>query len=177
MILAAFDLDALIPLIVGIFWVVAQIAGAAAKKKPPTIQPRRIDPDEDPFAEMMRNFRGAKEFDLPPPPRPEPEPELEIIPLPLPPEPVKVPEPEPVEMPEVNIRPTMSSFKTAMPSMKLPSMSLSIQGAGKSGSGASKAGSIIDPANKQTLRRAVLAHIILESPKGMPAGEKLSISD
>lgn len=165
-ILAAFDLDALIPLIIGIFWVVAQLAGAAKKKAPPAspLKENR-EPEEYPLSDLMRRLGGVQEFKIPKPPKPEPV--VDVAPLPQPP--VQVPEPEPVTVPDIDVRPTMSSFKTAMPSMKLPAMNLNFQTLEKSGSGFPKVGKIIDPTDKQTLRRAILGHIILGSPKGLPA--------
>lgn len=191
MILAAIDLDALIPLIVGVFWVVAQIAGAVKKKSAPPFKANPQDgsgkprpaPEtaegeapEDPFADLMRKLGGVQEFKVPVPPEPVGRPaeparpeglappiKPEVIGRAMPPAEPNLS--EPVDVPGVDIRPTMKSFKTAMPSMKLPAMRF--QGLGKSSRGFPKAGKIIDPSDQQTLRRAILGHIILGKPKAM----------
>ena len=78
MMLAAIDLDSLFPLLIGLIWVIAQIAGAGAKKKkkaaPRPSPVRRPDGEtsEDPFADFMRRLGGVQEFELPRPPEPEP---------------------------------------------------------------------------------------------------------
>ncbi len=173
------EAEGFIWLIVGVFWVIAQIAGAA-KKKPPQ-RPASDDAEErfeDPFGDLMRKLGGAQEFKIPTPPEPKEikterpwEPgDIEALPdvqpvrraKPLP-KPKPLPTPEPIEVPNVDIR----SFKSAMPSMKFPAMKLSFQGSEKSGYGVSKAGKIINSSDKQTLRRAVLGHMILGKPKAL----------
>jgi len=66
--------DGLIWLIVGIFWVIAQIAGASKKKMPPQSlsndREEGVPPPVDPFAELMRKLTGAQEFKIPEPPGP-----------------------------------------------------------------------------------------------------------
>jgi hypothetical protein len=179
------DAEGFIWLIVAVFWVIAQIAGAAAKKKMPT----RTGPEdetqsgpEEPFAELLKTLSGVKEFKIPEPePSPvEPlrrEPEWnpcdlehtsEIHPL----EPVldiKPPAPpEPIH--QVDIRPTMSAFRNTLPAMKLPSMNLHVPCAvyhdrdtdsGKKISLADR----LDLKDPKTLRRAMLTHFILSKPK------------
>ncbi len=170
-------------IVVGIFWVIAQIAGGAAKKK---MNPRLATEEEnggeapvDPFAELMRKLVGVQEINAPAPPKP--------VEIPIkaarserfaPPETSKpideaTPPAEPnragpvTQVAEVDIRPTMNAFKTAMPSMKFPSMSLNFQGSEKSTGNAPILGNIINPSDKSTLRRAMLGHIILGKPRGM----------
>jgi hypothetical protein len=58
-------------LVVGVFWVIAQIAGAAAKKNQPR-QPsadagEEPEPSVDPFAELLRKMAGVQEFRIEPP--------------------------------------------------------------------------------------------------------------
>ncbi len=168
-------------IVVGIFWVIAQIAGGAAKKK---MNPRLATEEEnggeapvDPFAELMRKLVGVQEINSPAPPKPveipikaarserfaPPETSKPIDEATPPAEPNRA---EPVtQVAEVDIRPTMNAFKTAMPSMKFPSMSLNFQGSEKSTGNAPILGKIIDPADKSTLRRAMLSHIIFSPPK------------
>ena len=197
---AAIDMHGIFPLIIGLIWVIAQIAGAAAKKKrvspspdqespenpfqtnSPT-EPRPVERDpwkpvwedepaaepRDPFAELLRGLSGGQELKTPVPPAPEP---IAKAVSPPPPAPVQQtapspPAPEPVDVPEVDIRPTMRSLKPAMPSMKLPAMNLSFQTSENQGSGVPKVGKIIDPGNPRTLRRAILGQIILGKPRAM----------
>lgn len=72
-----------------------------------------------------------------------------------------------MDVPDMNIRPTMSSFKSAMPSIRMPVMKLSFQSPEQSDSGIPRVGKIIDPSDKRTLRRAVLGQIILGKPRAM----------
>jgi hypothetical protein len=62
-------MDDLIWLVGGLFWVIAQIAGAAAKKKqPPRPRSSGQPPHEktnDPFADLMQQIGGAQRFDIP----------------------------------------------------------------------------------------------------------------
>lgn len=180
-IIAAIDLDALLPLIVGVFWVVAQLVGAAAKKKTPPPRPSHDEPaeDKDPLADLMRKLGGAQEFKIPEPP--EPAPAADAMPslrshktestakTPQPQKTSPLPALKPVKIEDIqkpDFRPSMKSFKTVMPSMKLPAMNLSFRGAEPAG-GRPEVGKIIDPADRNTLRRAMLGHIILEKPKGL----------
>jgi len=179
--IAKIDFDSALPLIIGLIWVIAQVAGAAAKKKNAAARPSSMktdneEPAEDPFAALMRKFNGVQEFKIPEPPqskkikaeRPWKPDDVEALPdvKPIQRE-TTIPEPEPIQAPLMDARPKMSSFKSAMPSMKLPAMKLSLQGSEKSGSGVPNLGKIINPADKQTLRRAVLGHIILSKPKAL----------
>jgi hypothetical protein len=199
MILAAIDLDALVPLLVGVFWVIAQIAGAAAKKKAPKksafetrSNDRSTGSEKDPFADLMRQLGGTQEFKIPTPPEPQ---ELENA-KPWKPgdiealpdiEPIQrkepLPELKPVSVPveAADVRPRMSSFKSAMPSMKFPSMKLNFRPSDprysesafgeserpKTGGKVPDIGKIIDPADRKALRKAVLAHVILSKPKAL----------
>ena len=58
-------------LVVGVFWVIAQIAGAAAKKNqprpPPADASEEPEPSVDPFAELLRKMAGVEEFRVEPP--------------------------------------------------------------------------------------------------------------
>jgi hypothetical protein len=59
----------LIWIVVGLFWVIAQIAGAAAKKRQPPRprpagQPDELPPD-DPFADLIRRLSGAEKTEAP----------------------------------------------------------------------------------------------------------------
>jgi hypothetical protein len=179
--IAKIDLDGLFPLIIGLIWVIAQVAGAAAKKKnaAPRPAPMRTDDNdsvEDPLADLMRKLGAGQEFKIPTPPKPQeiqverplntddiealpdvkPIQRKEVIPL-----------PESIQVPPQDAHPTMSSFKSAMPAIKIPAMKLSLQASKKSGSGISKVGKIINPSDKQTLRRAILGQIILGKPKAL----------
>ena len=179
--IAKFNIDSLIPVIIGLIWVVAQLAGAVAKKK--KTQPRITDEEKsptDPFAELMRKLSGVQEFKIPAPP--EPEKRLAQA-LPTAPAPLKTQDEKKTQTMQkkvpaslvsiVNIQPPTSSFQSAMPSMKLPSMSFqslpSLSGASakKGGGLPSKLEKIINPSDKQTLRRAILGHIVLGNPRGM----------
>ena len=189
MTLAAINLDGILPLIVGVVWIISQIAAAQAKKNKtdssPRPQPRTNDGERedlpalsgvDGFADLMRQLSGVQEVKIPTPPEPADLPvetswepaEIESRPTV---QPVRqmapAPKPESEKVPTVNIRPTMSSFKVAMPAMKLPAMNLSFRTSEKSNSGIPRVGKIIDPADQQTLRRAVLGHIILGKPRAM----------
>jgi hypothetical protein len=183
--LAAINLDALIPLIIGIFWVVAQIAGAAARKKPKPLRPKPLRPErpeedtqDDPFADFMRRLGGVQEFNIPEPPgepaetfladeAPPPRSQEIQDEMPRLPETVPLPVLKPADVQEPDLRPSMRSFKTAMPLMKLPTIKLKFQSSEKRASDFPRVGKIINPADKQTLRRAMLSHIILGKPKGM----------
>ncbi len=179
--------EELIWIVVGIFWVIAQIAGGAAKKKrassrPPPENEGGGKAPEDPFADLMRKLAGVQEIKAPDLPRSElrsatgapPKtvdavrtPHLrEEIPVPKP-APTPKPIPKPVEVAEVDIRPTMSSFRSVMPAMKLPAMKLSFQPSGKSTEISPILGNIINPADKSTLRRAMLSHVVLGKPRGL----------
>ncbi len=186
--IAKIDLDSLFPLIIGAIWIIAQVLSAAARKKPA----RPAGPDrpapagetgEDPFAELMRKLGGVQEFKIPDPPEPADLPEpAEAVSPPIP-QPIRTaapvsrfaadqdmanaPQRPSAEAPAAAVRPTMNAFRTAMPSMKLPAMNLSFQTSEKQGTGLPRVGKIINPADKQTLRRAVLGHIILGKPRGM----------
>jgi len=194
-------------LIVGVFWVIAQIVGTAAKKN----QPRpplsdtgdERDTPEDPMAELLRKLTGEREL------RPEP-PELfedakeehpwrpgDIEPLvPArnnPPQPVAaarsrmtkvnvdaLPDikplrradiPEPVAKsattPVVDVRPKMSTFRQSVPVIKLPAMNLSFRGAETAVQGSPNLAKILNPSDRNSIRRAMLGHIILGKPKGL----------
>ncbi|MCC7299499.1 MAG: hypothetical protein IT583_00265, partial [Verrucomicrobia bacterium] len=69
-----FKAGGLIWLVVGAFWVIAQIAGAAAKKNQPQRPTTDTESDKapsDPFAEMLRKMAGVDEFRIEPPERVE----------------------------------------------------------------------------------------------------------
>jgi len=193
--------EELIWVVVGIFWVIAQIAGSSKKKKAPPFrvnpqgEPRPMDeekggPAEDPFADLMRKLTGVQEIKAPTTPESTPLPRA--VPLPRKgemhlasapsPEPMPAPKPKPItEVAEVDIRPTMSSFRSIMPAMKLPSMKMSFRPSDprysesafgdaerpKSTPISPMLGKIINPADKRTLRRAMLSHIIFSPPKAL----------
>lgn len=146
-----FKAEGFIWLIVGIFWVVAQIAGAAAKKN----QPRRpvdsgdnepMPPSADPFAELMRKLSEVQRIEAPQqeykelPEEPVEKPlafvprnawrvgDIEKLPDIQPLRRETAPSPEPaIQSPKVDIRPKMSAFRSTLPAMKLPAMSLRFQ--------------------------------------------------
>jgi hypothetical protein len=172
-------------LIVGIFWVVAQIAGAAAKKKQPLRLPVGDDEQpvstEDPpalsnvegFAELLRKLAGADEFRVEPPQFEEAEEkpwkpgEIEALPE-IQPLRREAPVPEPVlQKQEVSIRPTMSAFRNTLPAMKLPAMTLRFQPLEKSSGNFPTLGKIIDLPDRKALRRAMLSHILFSPPKAL----------
>ena len=181
--------EELIWVVVGVFWVIAQIVGGAAKKKKGPSRPleERSDGEvpADPFADLMRKLTGVQEIKAPPPPRSIERAELPPVDAVSPPRSLHVqnavrtphlqeetaapaPTTTPVEaIAEVNIRPTMSSFQSAMPAMKLPSMKMSFQPSGKSTGTSPMLGKIINPSDKQSLRRAMLSHIVLGKPRGL----------
>lgn len=65
------DAEGLIWLVVGVFWVIAQIAGAAAQKKRTGQRPAGAagtpSAPADPFAELLRKMAGGQRFDVPRP--------------------------------------------------------------------------------------------------------------
>jgi hypothetical protein len=194
--------DGLIWVIVGVFWVIAQIAGAAAKKNQP--RPPLSDAgegrgtSEDPMAELLRKMAGVQEFRVEPPEfTEEPEPEeatfapsparqsgvrtknpwkpgdIEALPDMKPlrraaPEP---PAPAPV-LPKIDVRPKMSAFRNSIPSIKMPTMNLSFQGSATSVQQTPNLGKILNPADKNSLRRAMLSHIIFSPPKALEQAAK-----
>jgi len=179
------DAPGFIWLIVGIFWVVAQIAGAAAKKNQPRrpVEPRDDSgkPPIDPFAELMRKMAGVQTFEVPKPeyynePEYEEEQEADLAATERMPdiEPLRRevrgqtdPPPIPVELPKIAIRPTMKAFRNTLPAMKLPAMGLRFQPLEKSNGKVPRLERIIDPADKQSLRRAMLSHIVFSPPKAL----------
>jgi len=179
------DAEGIIWVIVFAFWVIAQIAGAAAQKKrqtrlpPPGEEGRQ--PPEEPFAELLRKMAGAQEFKVPHPEfaeAPEEVPEekpwkwgdIEALPV-IEPLRRKPPAPEPIvkpiKVPEIDIRPKMSAFRNSVPSIRLPAMNLSFRGSETSIRKAPSLGTVLNPSDKQTLRRAMLSHIIFSPPKAM----------
>ena len=201
--------EELIWVVVGIFWVIAQIAGGAAKKKkaPPLRQSPQGEPEGDSFSDLMRKLSGVQEFKIPEPPEPVEQaagavspprshPVQNAVRTPhlrkKPPVQKSTPvvdlssvalakEEEIERIAEVDIRPTMSAFRNTLPSMKLPSMKMSFQTSDprysesafgdaerpKSTRSVSKIGKIINPSDKQSLRRAMLSHIIFSPPKAL----------
>jgi hypothetical protein len=179
--------EGLIWLIVGVFWVIAQIAGAAAKKNQP--RPPLSDKGEtgeapaDPFTELLRKMAGVEEVRVDPPVlRPE-EPlkptltrtknhwkpgEIERLPDIKPLRRVTdiTPSPAPV-LPKIDVRPKMSAFRNSIPSIKLPAMNLSFQGSATSIGNVPNLAKILNPADKNSLRKAMLSHIIFSPPKAL----------
>ena len=185
-------------LVVGVFWVIAQIAGAAAKKNQPRPPPadtgEEPEPSADPFAELLRKMAGVEEFRIEPPKFVEEPAEPVFTPKPvrrneartknpwtsadieaLPDiEPLrreimgqKEPPPAPVRIPEIDIRPKMSAFRNSVPSIKLPTLNLSFQGSSTSIQNAPNLGKILSLSDKNSLRRAMLSHIIFSPPKAL----------
>ncbi len=177
--------EGLIWLVVGIFWVIAQIAGGAAKKKMPQ-QPLSENEEEgeapvDPFAELMRKLAGVQEFNIPAPPEPvelpdaawdpdeidalpDIQPLQDIQPLPLE---ILPPVMASSKLEEVDIRPTMRSFRNTLPAMRLPSMRLNFQPLEKSDGKVPTLGKTLNPDDRQSVRRAMLSHIIFSPPKAL----------
>ncbi|HNX52269.1 MAG TPA: hypothetical protein PKI68_00835 [Pontiellaceae bacterium] len=175
-------------LIVGVFWVIAQIAGAAAKKNQP---PRPVAEEEetgaateDPFAELLRKMAGAENLHIEPPvfiEEPQHKPafrssspwkpgDIEALPdiEPLRHEaPAPEPAAKPAALPEPDLRPKMSAFRNSVPSIKLPTMNLSFQGSETSVRKSSDLGKILNPSDRNSLRRAMLSHIIFSAPKAL----------
>lgn len=173
--------EGLIWLIVGVFWVIAQIAGAAAKKN----QPRPLGTDSeseevpgDPFAEMLRKMAGAQPIEetkpdptpvfVPQPPRRRID--IEKLPdmkpfrrEPLSPEPVA----KAIKMPEADLRPKMSAFRNSVPSIKMPAMNLSFHGSETSVKNVPNLAKILNSTDKTSVRRAMLGHIIFSPPKAL----------
>ncbi len=178
-------------LIVGVFWVIAQIAGAAAKKN--QTRPPRPDageeqtPPADPIAELLRKMAGVEEFRVEPPApveAQEQEPvfvrespwkpgEIEALPdikplrraAPEPPVPVAA-------QPEAAVRPKMSAFRNNILSIKLPAMNLSFHGSETSVRKAPNLGSVLSLSDKTSLRRAMLSHVIFSPPKALEQAAK-----
>lgn len=183
------DAEGFIWLIVGIFWVIAQIAGAAAKKKQP-LRRAAGDTEEkasstDPFAELLRKMAGVEEFRVETPEiikeAPERKPwkpeEIEQLPdiEPLRNEIMGKREapPVPIKVPGVDIRPKMSAFRSSVPSIKLPAMNLSFKGSETVIRNVRNPGGILKLSDKSSLRRAMLSHIIFSPPKALeqPGGQ------
>lgn len=182
--------DGFIWLIVGIFWVVAQIAGAASKKNAPR-RPARSGDDEkplpsDPLAELLRKLGDAQQFELPQPeyeelPEEDQEPNTGFVPQNAwrPGDIEKLPEIEPIRRQapshepvavspiEAEFRPSMSAFRSTLPTIKLPSVHLRFQRLEKSGENFPNIGNIIDPTDRKALRRAMLSHILFSPPKAL----------
>ena len=176
-------------LIIGAFWIIAQIAGAAAKKKqalPPRSGSDREEgrPPVDPIAELLRKMTGIEEFRAAPPEFTE-EPqrnsgstrenpwnpgEIEALPdikplrraAPMTEAPVAT-----LALPKIDIYPKMSAFRASVPTLKLPAMNLSFSGSETSVRHAPAIGSILNPSDKNSLRRAILGQIIFSPPKAL----------
>ena len=183
--------EELIWIVVGVFWVIAQIAGGAAKKKMAPSQPPSENegggktPEDPPvlsnvegFADLMRKLSGVQEIKASPhssspvdavsPTRSHPVQNAVRTPHLQKEKPTPIPKAPPVgAIAEVDVRPTMSSFRNIMPAMKLPSMKMSFQTSEKSNGISPMLGNIINPADKQMLRRAMLSHIIFSPPKAL----------
>ena len=172
-------------LVVGVFWVIAQIAGAAAKKNQPK------SPHVNTGDELLRKWAEIGEFRVEQPTSVE-EPEkktftpsparqsgsrtknpwkpgdIEALPD-IKPLRRAVPEPSapsPV-LPKIDVRPKMSAFRNSVPTIKMPAMNLSFQGSATSVQTAPNLGKILTPSDKSSLRRAMLSHIIFSPPKAL----------
>jgi len=189
--------EELIWVVVGIFWVIAQIAGGAAKKRKPAPRPvsdGNHKPADDPFANLMSKLAGVQEFKAPTPPKPqwieEPSPAdagppPRSVPVqnaegtPRLQKETPVPSLKPINPPvaEVDIRPTMSAFRNSLPAMKLPSMKLHFQCAPHhdrdvdSGKDIGRAARL-DLSTLKARRRAMLSHIIFSPPKALEGSKQ-----
>lgn len=200
------DAEFVIWIIVGIFWVIAQIAGNAGKKKtksrPQPEGEEKTEAPSDLLSELMRRLSGVQEFKIPTPPEPKKtsrspqtwDPEIakkyglhtertpsppKVVPLrkqkappATAPHPARkpVPAPQPVEVQEEMVRPTMQSFRSAMPSIQFPTIKMNVQSAiHPDRKGIGRAGRL-ELKNRKNLRRAMLNHIILGKPKGLEKG-------
>jgi len=179
------DAPGFIWLIVGVFWVIAQIAGAAAKKnqpmRPPVADNEPGETTDDPFAELLRKMAVAKPLRVEPPKFEEkPGPsrrnaikasDIEALPdiEPLRRETMGQAEmrPAPIDVPKIDIRPKMSAFRSSVPTIRLPAMNLSFQGSETSVRNVPNLGNILNPSDKNSLRRAMLSHIIFSPPKAI----------
>lgn len=183
------DAPGFIWLIVGVFWVIAQIAGAAAKKNQPRPPLSGTGEDRktsgDPIAELLRKMAGAEEFRVEPPPHfaaEQNESPVSVSVSPWKPGDIEAlpdikplrhtsPAPEtaarPLKVPGTDFRPKMSAFRSSVPSIKLPGMTLSFQGSETSVRKVQNIGTILNPDDKKTLRRAMLSHIIFSPPKAL----------
>ena len=179
--------------VVGIFWLIAQVAGAAAKKKraTPRTPARPTDkPPSDPFSDLMKKLSGIEEFKIPSAPEFQEEP-AEILSVKRPHTDEPSAQPQPIrpatktsyqpgrtvlpastssaksvsDRSDVEPLPTMNAFNNAMPAMKLPSMSLRFHASKTSADPSSALQKILQPEDKQSLRRAMLSHIIFSPPK------------
>lgn len=187
--------DDLVWLVVGAIWVIAQLAGAAAKKQLP--RQRILDdreeaepPEDRPalshvegFADLLRKLSGEEEFRVEPPEFAEEDKpwkpglsrrnemkadEIEALPeiQPLRRE-SPVPAPVSEQISDADIRPAMRSFRSSIPSIRMPALDLNFQTLEKTGGDFPRFGKIIDPSDKKALRRAMLSHIIFSPPKAL----------
>jgi hypothetical protein len=176
-------------LVIGVFWIIVQIAGSAAKKKqpsPPLFSNDREEgrPPADPIAELLRKMTGIEEFRAEPPSFTEEPQKVPIVTRENPWSPgeiEKLPDIKPLRraapinetsaatpaLPRLDIRPKMSAFRASVPIIKLPAMNLSFSGSETSVRQASAVGSILNPSDKNSLRRAMLSHIIFSPPKAL----------
>lgn len=179
--------EGLIWLIVGVFWVIAQIAGAAAKKNQPrptgtdseSEEVLRVPPalsNVDGFAEMLRKMAEVQPIEETEPApvfvQQPPRHRVDIEKLPdMKPSRREPPSPEPVakaiKIPEADLRPKMSAFRNSVPSIKMPAMNLSFHGSETSVKNVPNLEKILNPADKTSVRRAMLGHIIFSPPKAM----------
>jgi hypothetical protein len=177
-------------LVIGVFWVIAQIAGAAAKKKqphPPLSNNREEDgpPLADPITELLRKMSGIEEFRTESPSFTEEPQKVPVVTRENPWSPgeiEKLPDIKPLRraapitevsataepaLPRIDVRQKMSAFRTSVPTIKLPAMNLSFHGSETSVRKAPAVGSILNPSDKNSLRRAMLSHIIFSPPKAL----------
>jgi len=188
--------EGLIWLIVGVFWVIAQIAGAAAKKnqpRPPQSDTgEQAEPAPDSVTELLRKMAGVNEFRVEPPeffeePKEAPvKPDLahrqsgsrtknpwkpgDIEALPdMTPRRRMTAEPPAADpaLPKLDARPKMSAFRNSIPSIKLPGMDISFQGSATSVQKAPNLGKLLNLSDKNSLRRAMISHIIFSPPKAL----------
>ncbi len=177
-------------LVIGVFWIIAQIAGAAAKKKQPSPPLSSNDREEgrppaDPIAELLRKMTGIEEFRAEPPEFAENPRKIPVVTRENPWSPgeiEKLPDIQPLRRgapatevsaaaepapPRIDIRPKMSAFRTSVPAMKLPAMNFSSHSPDPSVGKAPALGSVLNPSDKNSLRRAMLSHIVFSPPKAL----------
>jgi hypothetical protein len=170
-------------LILGIFWVVAQIA-SSAKKKQPVAPPEGVPPaPARSLTELLRRMaeetttqqKEVRPEPWLPPDTYEEAPQPPQAPLPqFVPEPVvlrTIQEPAPPVLIAPGAHPKLTDFRNSVPSIRLPVMSLSFNSAIDRQTSAKNAPAraLLRGGGKETLRRAVLCQLILDRPKGDPA--------
>ncbi|MFA5688710.1 MAG: hypothetical protein WC959_06145 [Kiritimatiellales bacterium] len=81
--------------------------------------------------------------------------------------PKPAPMPAPVEIPKIDVHPTMSQFRSSIPAIKLPAMNLCFLNGNSAGGKSSAGKKLISSSDRPALRRAMLSHIIFSKPKAL----------